>query len=79
MCICKLEKDTEFEITINKDRVRTLIKYIPYQESRTLVGIEVNPAHNTRSIEPIFENKISQYIVRLHTCKLALMMILQGY
>ena len=74
--IYKLEKDMEFEIIINKDRVRTPIKYIPPQESRRLVGVEVNPIHNTRSIELMFENKISQYIARLYTCKLALMMIL---
>ena len=49
----------EFEIIIKKDRVRTLIKYISPQKSRILVGVEVSPAYNTRSIEPIFENKIS--------------------
>ena len=49
----------EFEITIKKDGVRTLIKYIPPQELRMLVGKEVSPVYNIRSIEPIFENKIS--------------------
>ena len=64
---------------VNKDSVRTPITYILPQISRILVGVEVNPAHDMKLVIPIFQDKISQFITRLHTCKLALMMILQGY
>ena len=63
-------------ITINKDGVKIPITCIPPQISRILVGVEVNLAHDMKSVIPMFQDKMSQFIARLYTCKLALMIIL---
>ena len=46
-------------ITINKDGVKAPITCIPPQTSRTLVGVEVNLAHDIKLVIPIFQDKMS--------------------
>ena len=74
---CRLLNEKEFNITIKKGGARMNITCVLPQQHRNLVGIEVNPAHVTKSIVPTFQEKIDQHKARLQTCRLVPILILQ--
>ena len=52
---------------------------MPPHQPRVLVGIELTPYHNPSTELPTYALKIKQHAVRLHTCRLPPMIVLQEH
>ena len=48
------------------------ILYLPSQQSRTLVGVSINPSNNNSTIFSIYQTKLDQYIASLQIEDLSL-------
>ena len=66
-------------MTIKQGNKRVLIKYIPPQKLRVLVGVEITPSHDSDPVHETHKGKVNQCIVKLRPMNLSPLLLLQEY
>ena len=74
--MCKLRELTQFQMTIKQGNDRVLIKFVPPQKSRVLLGVEVTPFYDINLVHETYRKKINQYIIKLLPMNLSPLLLL---